>query len=264
MARITHTSANKHSSKNSLTKMSKELTTIPTRELAPIERPQNQIAMMLQGVIEKGITKDNAEALSKLAELYEKMESKNAEREFNTAFVKLQSELPVIVASSVIPNRGRYERYEDVWRQVSPMLNANGFSVSYSQAADEKRITVTCKLSHISGYSQPTSFSVRLGGRADSETQADCKASTTAKRNALLQALNIVIRQDFYQSDEADSAMEGSFITASQAADLRALCEETKSDKRKFLEFAGAETFETIMSSRLTDITDTLNRKRAK
>lgn len=217
---------------------------------------------MLHGVIEKGVTKDNAEALTQLCTLYERMESKSAERAYNAAFAKMQSELPTIVASSIIPNRGKYERFEDVMRQIQPMLTANGFSVSFNQVPDDKRITVKCLLRHIAGHSSETSFSVRLGGRADSETQADCKASTTAKRNALLQALNIVIRQDFYQSDEADATIEGGAITEKQAAGLREFCEEVGADKKAFLQFAGAESFETISVSRYDDLVQMLERKR--
>jgi len=228
-----------------------------------IHQPQGpNIALMLQGVIDKGVTAENAQALTTLCDLFQKVEAKNAEREFNAAFVALQRELPVIVASSTIPNRGKYERYEDVWRQVCDPIQKNGFSVSYSQYADEKRITVKCHLRHVAGHSQTTEFSVRLGGRADSETQADCKASTTAKRNSLLQALNIVIRQDIFQSDEADATIEGGCITETQVADLRALVDETKSDKAKFLDFAGAKSFEEIPASRFADLAEMLNRKR--
>jgi hypothetical protein len=220
------------------------------------------IALMLQGVIDKGVTAENAQALTTLCDLFQKVEAKNAEREFNAAFVALQSKLPVIVATSVIPNRGKYERFEDIMRVVGPLLQANGFAVSFEQSSADNKITVKCHLRHLAGHSSVTPFTVRLGGRADSETQADCKASTTAKRNSLLQALNIVIRQDIYQSDEADATIEGGAITASQAADLRALCEETKSDKAKFLAFAGADTFEEIAASRFADLAEMLNRKR--
>lgn len=232
-----------------------------SKQLAKVDQGPS-IGLMLQAVIEKGVTAENAQALTTLCDLYERVEAKGAEKDFNAAFVALQGEMPVIVASSIIPNRGKYERFEDVMRVVGPLLQRNGFAVSFEQSADDKRITVKCHLRHISGHSATTPFSVRLGGRADSETQADCKASTTAKRNALLQALNIVIRQDFFQSDEADATMEGECITKSQAADLRALCEEVNADKVKFLEFAAAATFEEIASSRLMDLTEMLNRKR--
>lgn len=238
----------------------------PETQLATVPSTQLSTADLIGKVIQSGITSDNVSVIERLCALKEREETKNAERTFNVAFVALKQKIPVIIASSVIPNRGKYERYEDIMRVVGPLLLEHGFSESYSQKADEKRITVTCHLSHVDGHSRSTDFSVRIGGRADSETQADCKASTTAKRNALLLALGIVIRQDIYQSDEADATIEGdtsATITASQAADLRALCEEVKADKKKFLEFADAEKFEQIAASRLNDLVEMLNRKRS-
>lgn len=232
-----------------------------THPQTPALQSSPSIAQLLQGVVERGVTAENTEALTKLCDLYERVEAKNAERAFNSAFVALQSEVPVIVASSVIPSRGKYERFEDVMEKVGPLLRKHGFAVSFEQRADDKRITVTCHLRHIEGHSQSTPFSVRLGGRADSETQADCKASTTAKRNALLQALNIVIRQDIYQSDEADAMIEGGSVTKEQAAELRLLCEETGSDIPRFLAFAGAPKFEEIASARYADLIEKLQSK---
>jgi hypothetical protein len=238
------------------------------QQLALSETPSGPPAInpstgsLIAAVIQAGVTSANVDVIERLVALREREDTKNAERDFNAAFVALQKEMPVIVASSEIPNRGRYERFEDVMRVVGPLLQQNGFAVSFEQSADDKRITVKCHLRHIAGHSSVTPFSVRLGGRADSETQADCKASTTAKRNSLLQALNIVIRQDIYQSDEADATIVGGPITESQAADLQALCEETASDKTKFLAFAGAKTFGEISSSRYSELAELLNRKR--
>lgn len=221
---------------------------------------QDPVALMLQGVIEKGVTAENVTALEQLVGLYERMQKRSAEQEFAKAFVALQSQMPVIVASSVIPNRGKYERFEDVMRVVGPLLVTNGFSISFEQSADDKRITVKCHLRHVAGHSVSTPFAVRLGGRADSETQADCKASTTAKRNALLQALNVVIRQDCMQ-DEDDARMEGGFITPEQAAELERRVKETKADRAKFLKHAGAETFAEIRDSRFADLDETLKKR---
>lgn len=230
-------------------------------ELVPQVQQQSTSAL-ISAVIQSGITAANVEVIERLCALKEREDIKNAERDFNVSFVALKQEIPVIIASSVIPNRGKYERYEDIMRVVGPLLLKHGFSESYSQSADDKRITVNCHLRHVSGHSMTTPFSVRLGGRADSDTQADCKASTTAKRNSLLLALGIVIRQDIFQSDEADSSIEGGFITREQAADLRLLCEETGSDVKKFLEFADAKTFEEIRDSRFADLLEKLNAKR--
>jgi hypothetical protein len=215
--------------------MSKQLE-IQTREEMPMAAPSP--AQMMQQMIKSGVTAENVAAFKELAELSWRFEERDAKRQFAAAFVRLQKKLPVIVASSVIPNRGKYERFEDVMKVVGPLLAEEGFSVSFSQEQNENRITATCHLMHEAGETHTNPFTVRVGGRADSETQADCKASTTAKRNALLQALNIVIRQDCLQSED-DPRNEGGFITEEQAEELQRRVAETESNELAFLKFCG-------------------------
>lgn len=207
------------------------------------------VADMLRTVIDQGITTQSVEALGKLADLYERMQAKEAEQQFAAAFAALQAQLPVIVASSVIPNRGKYERFEDVMARVGPLLSGHGFSVSFDMESTENRIRETCTLRHAAGHSQRNSFTVRIGGKADSDTQADCKAATTAKRNALLNALNIVIRQDCLQ-DGSDAGHEGAIISPEQADDIARRVAELNIDRDKFLKFAGAKTFAEIPSGK--------------
>lgn len=184
----------------------------------------------------------------------------DGERRFAAAFAAMQADLPTIVASSEIPNRGKYERFEDVMHQIRPALTKHGFSVSFDQKADDKRVTVTCRLCHSAGHFKDTSISVRLGGRADSETQADCKASTTAKRNALTYALNIVIRQDCLNEEE-DASIEGGYITKEQAEELAHRLAMVNGDRKKFLELAEAESFETIRSGKYQTLSEALEKK---
>lgn len=237
---------------------------VATREAAPLAvRPQPTVADMLQAVVERGITNENVAALEKLTDLYERMQARDAEKAFATAFNKLQSELPTIVASSVIPNRGKYERFEDVMRQIGPVLHRNGFTVSFSMDFKENRILETCHLTHVGGFTRTNSFAVRVSGKADSETQADCKAATTAKRNALLNCLNIVIRQDCFQ-DDSDAAMEGdpsAFVTAEQAEELERRVQLTNSNVAAFLSLAGAKKFAEIPANRYAELDGLLRRK---
>lgn len=233
------------------------------KELATIPTESANIGAMLSKVLDSGVTPASVETLEKMLSLYERVQTKDAEKQFNSSFNALQNELPEIVAQTVIPNRGKYQRFEDVMHVLKPLLFKYGFSVSFAQQADDKRISVTCKVSHIAGHSQSTAFAVRLGGKADSDVQADCKASTTAKRNALLQAFNIVIRQDFLQEEE-NPANEGGYITAKQASDLADWVEATDSDVRKFLDFAGADAFETIHAGRLNSLHALLRAKENK
>lgn len=227
-----------------------------------ITAPAPNVAAMLDAVIKGGVSNENVAALEKLVGLYERMQDRDAEKSFNVAFVALQVDLPTIVASSIIPNRGKYEKFEDVMRQVGPLLQKHGFSVSFSMDFKENRILETCHLAHVGGHSRSNSFAVR-SGKADSETQADCKAATTAKRNALLNALNIVIRQDCL-NEENDAAIEGdpnAKISAQQADQLEHRVAMTNSDKAAFLKYAGADKFSNILASKYDALDTSLKRK---
>ncbi len=235
----------------------------PQKMAAAVGQAIPSPAEMLQAFISKGVTAENVSAVEQLVKLYERMEDRNAVKQFNEAFVKLQSELPVIVAMTVIPNRGRYARFEDVMHQIAKPMQDNGFSVSFSQDFKDNRTVETCTLRHVGGYSQQNSFAVRTGGRADSDTQADCKASTTAKRNALCNALNIVIRQDCLTEDE-DAGIEGDpnqFVSSEQAFELERRAHEVNADIAALLQYAKAKQFGEIPASRYAELDAMLKRK---
>jgi hypothetical protein len=205
--------------------------------------------------------------MERLLDMAFKMEARDAEKQFIFAFNQLQSELPTIVASTVINNRGKYERFEDVMHQIKDPLQKNGFTVSFNAKildGNPPRMEETCTLSHIAGHSRANSFTVRISGKADSETQADCKAATTAKRNALLNALNIVIRQDVL-TDEADAGMEsGDKITRAKADEICKRVLALKMNEQDFLCWAGAKTYFEISTSRAEEIDGLLTRREQK
>ena len=205
----------------------------------------------------------NGELDAPKLEVMQKLLAMDAERKFNAAFVKMQSELPTIVASSVIPNRGKYERFEDIMRQIEKPLMNNGFSVTFSQDFKDGRVVVTCSLMHSGGHSRSNPYGVRVSGKADSETQADCKASTTAKRNALIQCLNITIRQDCLIDEDNDASLVGGNdkVTLFQSDELERRVQLTNSDVQAFLKFAGASKFSEIPANKYDDLDKLLARK---
>ena len=179
------------------------------------------IEQAFQAAASKSLDKESLQVMKELLAM-------DSARQFNTAFVALQGDMPVIVAKTTIPNRGKYEKFEDLMTVVGPLLTKHGFTVSFSQDFKDNRILEICTLSHCGGHSRANSFAVRAG-RADTDTQADCKAATTAKRNALCNALNIVIRQDCL-NEENDAGIEGdpnAFITPAQAEELERRVKET-------------------------------------
>lgn len=223
----------------------------------PLDTVQPQQGLTIEAAFRAVVEGDmNSEKLAVMKDLL----AMNAQQRFNAAFVLLQADMPIIVAKSVIPNRGKYEKFEDLMEVIGPLLTKHGFTVSFSQDFKENRILEICTLSHAAGHSRSNSFAVRSGGRSDSDTQADCKAATTAKRNALCNALNIVIRQDCLNEEE-DPRMEGGFISAEQVEELSRRVAETNSDKAAFLKYAGASKFTEIVASKY-DMLDALLSKK--
>ncbi len=247
------------------------------QELAQ-QQPEPTAASMIQTIVSTiaagKMTPEGAQAsaivMEKLVQLQNKQEDRRSEREFAIAFNALQSDMPIITATSVIPNRGKYEKFEDIMRVIKPLLIKHGFTVSFSMDFKESRILETCHLTHIGGHTRSNSFAVR-SGRADSETQSDCKAATTAKRNALCNALNISIQQDCLNA-ESDGRIEGGHITSDQAEHIRQRVDELKKrgnqpdgkpyiDEKLFWQFAKATKFEDIPESKYSDICEMLTKK---
>lgn len=206
-------------------------------------RPDVSVAHMLQTVIEKGITPDNVQSLEKLVGLYERMQDREAERQFNEAFVKLQNEMPRIDATKPVPNRDgsiryTYAPFENLMEKVQPFLTANGFSVSFTTRFAEGRLIAVCMLRHTGGHSQQNEFGVRVGQGPPhaSETQSDGAAKTYAKRGALSDCLNIVIEHD------DDARILGKPLGKALAEDLHTRVKRLgdRIDEQAFLKFAGA------------------------
>lgn len=227
-----------------------------------VSKPTPSVADMLQAVIERGVTGENVNALEKLVGLYERMQERDSEKAFATAFVALQADMPNVKATGTIPDnsgnaRSVFAPYEEIMAQVSPLLQKHGFTVTFSTDYKEGRIVKTCTLQHVGGHSRSNQFAVRIGSgppRA-SEAQADGAASTYAKRFALCDALNIVVDKD------TDAKVEGAPITKQEADELSRRVAETNSDRDKFLQAAGAASFAEIPSSKYEMLDEMLSRK---
>ena len=244
------------------------------------------VALMLQKVIDKGITAENVQALDSLVGLYDRMQAKDAEKQFAKAFAELQSEMPAVAAMKPVPAKDGtikyyYAPYEELHEQMKPLLSKHGFSVSFNTTREQGTITSICTLRHISGHSQTNQFSVRIGQGPPhaTEPQADTSAKNMAKRGAFSDALNIVVDHD------DDARMIGKPIGKALAEELLARVRETGSDMFAFLKFAGVnltagdqaaiidlesadqdpiEYFEQISDERYESLDEILRRKEGK
>lgn len=234
-----------------------------TNSLTTVER-QGQVAEINSGEItirqafEAAATKQlDKESLLVMKELL----AMDAERRFTLAFAALQKELPTITATTVIHNRGMYEKFEDIMRVVGPILTRHGFTMSFSNDYKDGRVIETCHLS-FGGHTRTNAFGVRVG-RGDDDTQKDLKAATTAKRLALCNALNIVIKQDI-QTSENDVSIEGdpnAKITAKQADDFEHRAKMVNADIPAMLKYAKVSKFSEIPARLYAELDQLLSRK---
>lgn len=221
-------------------------------QLPDVVRPAPSVAEMLQAVVAKGVTSENVAAVESIVKLYERMQDRDAEKEFAQAFVGLQGEMPKVQATKAVPNndggvRFRFAPFEDLMAQVGPILQRHGFTVCFSSRVDANRIISTCTLQHVGGHKRSNDFAVRIGSGPPkaSEAQSDGAAATYAKRFALTEALNIVVAHL-----DNDARLEGGTITPEQAEELARRVAETNSSKPVFLKLAGATDFASIKAGK--------------
>lgn len=216
------------------------------------KQQEPSVALMLQTMVERGITGESVEAFSKLMELHERMQDRQAQRDFAVAFNALQGEMPKVKATKAVPGnngevRYRFAPFEEIMDQAQPFLMKHGFTVKFDNEYDaNNRVICLCKLTHISGHSETNKFAVRISPPPkSSDAQADGSSSSYAKRFALCNALNIRV-----EGMDDDAKLAGGPIDA-ETSD--ALCQrvallkkKTKFDEETFFKLAGAVTYETI------------------
>lgn len=97
--------------------------------------------------------------VDKMERLYAMLKEENArvaEQRFNEAMRKAQSEMPLIKKDAKNPStNSMFARLETLKKVAVPIINANGFSQSFSQGdgAPAGKIRVLCRVSHIGGHS---------------------------------------------------------------------------------------------------------------
>ena len=224
---------------------------------------------LMQQVIASGITADSVGVMERLVALDREMKKDAAAAEYAVAFSSLQNEMKAFKPTKAVPGKEpgsvkyMYLPYEEIMREVRPLCEKNGLSISFSTDFAEGRIIQTCTVQHISGHSRDYRAFVRAGAGpyGATETQADGAAMTYAKRYALCNALNIQVERD---TDGLDARNEGAPISHEQAQTLKELATEVKADIPAFLKYAGAAKFEDIGSARYDGLYKSLAKLRGK
>ena len=230
-----------------------------------VDRPDDSLASVMS-IIERA-AKDSSidvDKMDRLLGMAERMEARRAEKEFNGAFVSLQTRMSKVKATRAVPNddgtvRYTYAPLEAIMDQMRPEAEQLGFAMSFSEAPSvEGKITAVFILRHVGGHKESFPYTVRIGQGPPktSDSQKDGSAHMYARRGAVCAALNVIVT-----GMDADARNEGGVVSKEQADDLRRRVRETASDEAAFLKFSGAKTFEEISTSKFCILDQALRRK---
>jgi hypothetical protein len=215
---------------------------ITQQQLPGMPEPANLLEIVSRAASDPNIEVAKVE---KLLELYERIQAKTAEAQFNEAMTKAQSEIGRIGADATNPQtRSQYASYAKLDSVLRPIYTANGFSLSFDEGESPKpeHVRVLCHVAR-GGYTRiyhkdmPADGKGAKGGDVMTKTHAAGAAMSYGMRYLLKGIFNVAVGDE----DTDGNDPPGDMITASQVADLNALLTETNSDKARFLAYLKVE-----------------------
>lgn len=164
--------------------MNNELVEKETRSTAAVQTSPMQL-------IEMAISANaDIDKLERLMDLQDRYEANNARKEFFAAMSKFNAECSTIIKRKKAHN-SLYAPLGDIHEQIKPTLVNTGLSFRFEQD-HSAGITVTCIVTHCSGYSERTSMTAPADtSGSKSPIQAIASTVTYLQRYTLCSALGI-------------------------------------------------------------------------
>lgn len=187
--------------------------------------------------------------LDALLKMQERLEERQAEREFAAAYSRLSAKLPRIKKEGTIDlgkdDKGKargaipFARWEDIDKIIRPLMAEEGFSLlftSLQRAETGGGLIVTGTLMHRDGHSRSASMPLPLDtGPGRNNLQAGGSTLSYGKRYCAEMLLNIV-REGADDDGRAGGAKR---ITPDQLAELRRLMVDTQTEDARFCQMFG-------------------------
>lgn len=234
------------------------------KQLAPI---QSDASAIIQ-VIERAASNPQVdiEKMERLLAMQERVMKRNAEMDFNAALAEMQANMPVISERGEIKVgdtvRSRYATFEDINEAIKPILQTNGFAISFRTSVTNNTVTVTGVLAHRSGHSIETSLPLATDtSGSKNAVQAIGSSVQYGKRYVMCALLNITSRGE---DDDGRRAAGPERISASQAADLDSLIDEVGADRQKFMKYLRLTNLADLPAQAFKDAVAALEKKRAR
>jgi ERF superfamily len=170
--------------------------------LVPTSQPSEYSSLIERAAFDPDF---NVEKLQALLDMRDSEEMRRAERAFNAAMVRAQSEMMPVVADASNPQtRSRYATYAALDRAIKPHYTAYGLAPSFGTEplTEPDKMRIVGILGHLDGFARryqidmPIDTKGARGGDVMTRTHATGSALTYGKRYLLIAMFNLAIEED--------------------------------------------------------------------
>lgn len=122
-----------------------------------VQQPENQALSLLQMAMTNSDV--DLDKLDKIMQMYERQQSKEAEKAFHRDMALVQEGMPSILRDArILGNdgavRSNYAKYETISKAARPIINQHGFSTSFKPEVNDGKIKVIGIVSHRDGHQE--------------------------------------------------------------------------------------------------------------
>lgn len=237
-------------------------------EDAKVDRPTsgNQLLDLIVTVVSNPDV--SVEKIEALWTMQKQMEAKRAEDAFKAALLSAQDEVQALAWDKINTERNsRNVGYPKIERMIKPIRQKYGFTESFDTEdhPSPDMMYFCCDLTHKDGHEKryrlpmPIDPAGPKGGGVMTKPQAVSSGVSYGMRNLAKMIWNIPMLVD---KDDTDGNPPYDTISKEQAADLRALADETKTDLKKFCEYYKIDSIENLPASSYPSAVKAFEKKR--
>lgn len=223
------------------------------KEIQPIEmpvEPVNQQSMSMPQVIQYAIQNNaGVDQLEKMMELQERYEANEARKAYHMAMAQFKANPPKINKDAEVDytsQKGRtnyrHATLSNVTEKINARLSEYGLSASWQTEQADKKIKVTCKITHVMGHSENTTLEAEPDSSGNKNSiQAIGSSITYLERYTLLALTGLATHED---DDGEASGTE--YISEEQLMTLNDWIENTDTELKKFLQFMKVDQLDKV------------------
>jgi len=206
---------------------------------------------VLHKAVESGV---DADSLSKILDMQERILDRAAAQEFADALAEFQNDCPLMQrtsTASIATKSGakysyKFAALDEIAKTIQPVLHRHGFSYSWDCEVEGAIMTVTCTLRHRNGHRESAKFvcPTESSSPGMSPQQKNAGALTFAKRQSLTAVLGLTMTDP-----DTDGASDPTAkVNADQVVKLEDALEGLEMDRARFFKAMGVD------SDKLSDI----------